>query len=216
MYMGSFFVFRLRIMQAAKLLEKYGEIIAEEVNVKEVTLLDDTVTVIVTYVPLGQKIGSTFGKDTSQVIAAAKAWNAVVQSDGSLLVTAEQNEWVLAPDMYEIRYSGLEEDHQTIEWWVIVSLDITITEELKQEWVSREISRFLNQMRKDAQLQIDKKVGCLYSTESAYLEKVIETFAPFLQEEALLISIEKTTSLQHTTFSQFVVDEWEILFTLID
>jgi hypothetical protein len=49
------------------------------------------------------------------VIAAAKAGDAVLQHDGTLLVTAGENERKLAPDMYEIRYSGLEEDHQTIE-----------------------------------------------------------------------------------------------------
>jgi hypothetical protein len=39
-------------MQGDLLLQKYGEIIAEEVNVKEVTLLDNTVVVVVTYIPL--------------------------------------------------------------------------------------------------------------------------------------------------------------------
>ena len=47
-------------MLAARLLQKYGEIIAEEVNVNDVTLLDDTVSVTVTYIPLGQKIGGLF------------------------------------------------------------------------------------------------------------------------------------------------------------
>jgi len=204
-------------MQAAILLQKYGEIIAEEVNVKEVTFLDEKVTVTVTYIPLGQKIGSLFGKDTSNVIAAAKAWNAVMQHDGTLHVSSGENVWILAPDMYEVRYSGLEEDHQTVEWWVIVSLDFTITEALKKEWVAREISRFLNQMRKDAKFDIDREVICFYTTDCIYLGNIIEIFSSFLQEEALLSKIEKNKSSQDMhVFSEFVLDEWIVWFTLIN
>jgi hypothetical protein len=49
--MSSFFVSYIP-MQAELLLQKYGEIIAEEVNVKQIALLDSTVVVVVTYVPL--------------------------------------------------------------------------------------------------------------------------------------------------------------------
>lgn len=196
------------------MLQKYGEIIAEEVNVKEVTLLDNTVVVVVTYIPLWQKIGGVFGKDTSAVIAAAKAWDATLQHDGTLIVTAGENEWKLAPDMYEIRYSWLQEDHQTIEWWVIVSLDMTITEELKKEWVARELSRFLNQMRKDAQFQIDEKVMCSYETQDIYMQEVVTQFSGMLQEEALLSSLVSSDRLDMNVSTQFSSDEGKILFLL--
>jgi len=201
-------------MQADLLLKKYGDIIAEEVNVKEVMLLDETLSVTVTYVPLGQKIGSAFGKDTSAVIAAAKAWKATLQHDGTLIVVGENAQWTLAPDMYEIRYSGLEEDHQTIEWGVIISLDITVTAELKREWIARELSRFLNQMRKDAQFQIDEKVKCLYTTSDGYMSEVIAEFAQMLTEEALLSSISFTDSLTDSGTTTYTSEEWEVLFLL--
>jgi len=47
-----------------QLLTKYHDIIAEEVNVKEVTLLPEDMHVTVTYVPLGQQLSAKFGKDT--------------------------------------------------------------------------------------------------------------------------------------------------------
>ena len=211
--MSSFFVSYIP-MQAELLLQKYGEIIAEEVNVKEIALLDSTVVVVVTYVPLWQKIWWVFGKDTSAVIAAAKEGNAVLQHDGTLLVTAGENERKLAPDMYEIRYSGLEEDHQTIEWWVIVSLDMTITEELKKEGVARELSRFLNQMRKDAQFQIDEKVTCFYNTQDIYMQEVVVQFSTMLQEEALLRNLISSDTLDRALSTQFTSDEGVINFLL--
>lgn len=61
---------------AQGIVKKYHDIIAEEVNVKKVTLLSDDTHVTLSYVPLGQKLSSKFGKDTGQIIAAAKEGNA--------------------------------------------------------------------------------------------------------------------------------------------
>lgn len=201
-------------MQADLLLQKYGSIIAEEVNVKEVGLLDKRVVVRITYVPLGQKIWWLFGKDTNIIITAAKNGQATYHADGTLSVYEGDESRLLQPDMYEIRYSGLEEDHQTVEWGVIVSLDLTITEDLKKEWVAREISRFLNQMRKDADLLLDKKVSCIFATTSEYLQEVISTHSALLQEEALLTTIQKDVwYVDHELFrATFVSEEWSVLF----
>lgn len=201
-------------MQADVLLQKYGEIIAEEVNVKEVTFLDEKVTVTVTYIPLGQKIGALFGKDTSNVIAAAKAWHAVMQHDGTLHVSSGENVWILASDMYEVRYSGLQEDYQTIEGWVIVSLDFTITEALKKEWVAREISRFLNQMRKDAQFQIDEKLTCIYTTTHDDMHQLLEEFSEMLKDEALITDFTRVASVDTHISSVFTSEEGSIDFVL--
>ena len=176
-----------------RFLDKYASTIAEEVNVKEVVMLEDNVQVTITYIPLGQMLWASFGKDTARIIAAAKAWNAVVQENKQLLVTDGSDSWTLEASMYEIRYSGLEEDHQTVEDGVIVSLDLSITDALKKEGVARELSRFLNQMRKDAQFQIDAKVVCYWKSDDLYMQDVFEQFTDMLMQEALLRSIESWT-----------------------
>lgn len=201
-------------MSATELLKKYGAIIAEEVNVKEVTVLDESVTVTITYIPLGQKLWGVFGKDTSVIIGAAKDGNASRQSDGKLRVRTETQEWLLEKDMYEVRYSGIDEFHQTIESWVIVSLDMTITEELKKEGVARELSRFLNQMRKDAQFQIDEKIHCLYSTNHEYMQQVVDVFTDMFCEEALLASLQTWERNAWWHIATFESEEGKITFAL--
>ena len=57
------------------LLTKYHDIIAEEVNVKEVTLLDQSINITTTYAPIGSALSAKFGKDTGRIIAAAKQGN---------------------------------------------------------------------------------------------------------------------------------------------
>ena len=46
------------------LLEKYADVIAEEVNVKEISLMEGNAEVKVQYNPLGSMLGASFGKDT--------------------------------------------------------------------------------------------------------------------------------------------------------
>jgi hypothetical protein len=55
--------------------------------------------------------------------------------------------------------------------------------------MAREVSRFLNQMRKDADYNIDARVDMSYETNNEYMGNVINTFTEFLSHEALLRSI---------------------------
>lgn len=214
--MGIVFVFLERMTQPnfQRFLDKYASTIAEEVNVKEVTMLDDSVQVTITYIPLGQMLWASFGKDTARIIAAAKAWNAILQENKQLLVTDGWDSWTLESSMYEIRYSGLEEDHQTIEDGVIVSLDLSITDALKKEWVARELSRFLNQMRKDAKFQIDAKVACYRKSDDLYMQNVVEQFADMLMQEALLRSIESWAIDVPDAHALFESEEWTVQIQL--
>lgn len=74
---------------------------------------------------------------------------------------------------------------------MIAKLDLQITPALEREGLARELSRFLNQMRKDADFPIDARVKMFFTTESQNLEAILEEFREFLQGEALVASIEK-------------------------
>jgi len=101
------------------------------------------------------------------------------------------NTRLLAPADYEIVYEGLDGDDIAIEGSTIVKLDLELTEELRREGVAREISRFLNQMRKDADFAVDARVAMRYETSDEGLAELIKEFTAFFQEEALLKSLER-------------------------
>ena len=200
------------------LLTKYAETIAEEVNVQEVVVLGDDVQVSINYIPSGQALGPVFGKDTARIIAAAKAGNASLSADETLIVSEWDQTWTLTREMYELRYSGLAEDHQTVEGGVIVSLDLTITPALKKAGIAREISRHLNQMRKDADLQIDEKIVCRWTSESSDIAEIMSWFAEFLMQEALLVSIQQWSTLHDDRYiaeSVCETDVWVIALWLV-
>ena len=123
------------------------------------------------------------------------------------------NERVLDTTQYEVRYSWLSWDNQIVEDGVIVDLDFTITKELQAEWVAREISRFLNQMRKDADYIVSDRVACIYQTDSEYLQDIVDNFTDFLQAEALLSTVTRWSDTGDIS-SEFESEEGKITFTL--
>jgi isoleucyl-tRNA synthetase len=103
------------------------------------------------------------------------------------------NTRTLSEDEYEIVYEGIDGDSITIEGNMVIKLDLELTESLKREGIARELSRFLNQMRKDADFAVDARVQMKYETTDEELKKLIEEFSEFFQEEALLQRLEVGT-----------------------
>ena len=171
-------------------LDKYLEIIKEEINVKDISPLQNAWNIKRVFKPIGSQISAKFGKDTWNVIKFGKMWNIKEWENWSMIVFDDAwNERILSSEDYEIAYEWLNWNDVAADWDIIAKLDLEISPELEKEWVAREISRFLNQMRKDADYNIDARVNMYYETNNEYLKDVIVSFSDFLSHEALLSSI---------------------------
>jgi len=173
------------------LLEKYGDILKEEVNVKELWIFVSEGPIVKIYKPLGNQLSAKFWKDTGQIIANGKKGNVREQENGIEVFNEQGQSRMLAPEDYEVVYEGLEGDNVTVEGNTIVKMDLEITPELEKEGIAREISRFLNQMRKDANFPVEARVSLTYQTQDSELKTVMQEFSSFLQEEALIQSFEE-------------------------
>ncbi|PLX21348.1 isoleucine--tRNA ligase [Candidatus Parcubacteria bacterium] len=72
-----------------------------------------------------------------------------------------------------------------------VELDTEISEELKLEGAKREVVRFVNALRKKANLSIGDRAGLYWQSESKFLEKVFKTFLKDIKKETLCDDLEK-------------------------
>lgn len=202
------------MLNEQQLLEKYGEIIKEEVNVKEIWSFSSDKPLVKVFKPLGSQLSAKFGKDTGQIIANGKQGNIRELENGQIEVFSPQGwSWILSAEDYEVAYEGLDADNIAVEGNMIAELDLNLTPELEREGVAREISRFLNQMRKDADFAVEQKVKLTYSTESENLTVILEEFDEFLKGEALLLSIEKKEA-DWVMSSEFVSWNESVHFTL--
>ena len=196
------------------LLKKYGDIIKEEINVKDVEIYQSDKPITKIFKPLWGQLSVKFRKDTWQIIANWKQWN-VREIDGWIEVFDNNwNTWKLDETDYEIVYEWLDGTDTTVEWNTIVKLDLEITEELKREWIAREISRFLNQMRKDADFSVDARVNMHYQSDNEYLKNIVKEFSEFLREEALIIDIAEWNCDGDTHSDTFESENWNIKFWL--
>jgi len=94
---------------AQALLKKYEDIIKEEVNVKKIEELDDSIKIQKTFKPIGSQLSAKFGKDTGKIIQYGKQGNIKDAGDGKVIIfDNEGNEWTLESSEYEIAYEGLE------------------------------------------------------------------------------------------------------------
>jgi len=195
-------------------LDKYWEIIKEEINVKDISPLQNAWNIKRVFKPIGSQISAKFGKDTWNVIKFGKMWNIKEWENGAMIVFDDAgNEWILAKEDYEISYEWLDGKDVAADGDVIAKLDLQLTPELEMEWMAREVSRFLNQMRKDADFNIDARVDMYYETNNDYMEHVISSFSEFLSKEALLNSI-TPWKIDGDIQAVFNLDDMTVSFTL--
>ena len=197
-----------------ELLEKYGDIIKEEINVKDVDIYQSDKPITKIYKPLWGQLSAKFGKDTWQIIANGKQWNVREIEDWIEVFDNNWNTRKLDESDYEVVYEWLDGTDTTVEWNTIVKLDLEITDELKREWTAREISRFLNQMRKDADFSVDARVNMHYQSDSEDIKNIVKEFSDFLKKEALIIDISEGSVDWDTHSDMFESENGNIKFWL--
>ena len=75
-----------------------------------------------------------------------------------------------------------------------VEIDTEITEDLKQEGVKRELVRFINNLRKNANLTIQDKVIIYFQTESSEINNVFAKFEKDIKKDCLAQNIQNSLS----------------------
>lgn len=171
------------------LVNKYWEIIKQEVNVKNIKQIPDDLDIKIIYKPIWKNISEKFGKDTWNIISLSKSGNVEVLEEWNVKVFGNGWEWILSAEDYEIAYEWIDETNMAVESWIIIKLDMEITPQLKKEWIVREISRFLNQMRKDADFNVDDRVNMQYFADNWEIKDLVSEFTDFLKAEALLTDV---------------------------
>ncbi len=198
-----------------ELLKKYWDIIKEEVNVKEISSFSSDKPLVKIFKPLGSQLSAKFWKDTGQIIANGKQWNIKELDNGQVEVFSPQwGSWILNPEDYEVVYEGLDDSNIAVDGNMIAKLNLEITPELEREGVARELSRFLNQMRKDADFSVDARVNMHYQSDSEDMKNIVKEFSEFLKEEALIIDISEGNTDSDTRSDTFESENGNIKFWL--
>jgi isoleucyl-tRNA synthetase len=167
-------------------LAPFVDLIADEVNVKQVVLTDDVAAVatsVLQVVPAA--LGPRLGGQTQQVIKAVKSgdWH----RDGDVVVAGG---FALQEGEYSLKLVATSDGASTAlpDGRGVVVLDCTLTPELEAEGVARDLVRLVQQARRDAALDVGDRIA-LDLAVSDRLRAQLAAHAAFVQSETLATAL---------------------------
>ncbi|SEB90713.1 Isoleucyl-tRNA synthetase [Rhizobiales bacterium GAS191] len=171
----------------ASILEPFRDIIADEVNVKEVVLSEDPATHGKRELKVNPKIGAKIGAKIKDVLPAAKLGNWSELPDGRVEIAGV----VLDKADFEMRLiTGEGVAAETIaRGQGLVVLDTLIDPSLQDEGWARDFVRLVQNARKDAGLSVTDRIA-LTAKLSGPLADAVKQHAAYVSGETLSIGLD--------------------------
>ena len=188
-------------------LESVADLIKAEVNVKEIKTVEGSDGILVKRIkPDFKKLGPKCGKAMKSVAATLQA---LPQEE--IRKFEENGVYTLCIDGNNIEVSSADVEifSEDIPGWLVandgnltIALDITVTEELRQEGLARELVNRIQNMRKQSGLNITDKINITVCADAEYC-RAIEAFAEYIKQQVLGLSITTADTLEGA-------QEWDV------
>ncbi|MGI4740145.1 MAG: isoleucine--tRNA ligase [Janthinobacterium lividum] len=175
---------------------KVEDLICAEVNVKHIEFLDDTSGVLVKSVkPNFKRLGQVYGPRLKAVGARIQTLSSdelsQLEKQGELAVEVEGETLTLHLDEVEIRTQDLPGWLVATDGPLTVALDVTLTEELRQEGLARELVNRLQNLRKDSGLEVQDRISVhLAASAPAELQAAVAAFGDYIREEVQALRLD--------------------------
>lgn len=166
-----------------------SDLIKSEVNVKEIELIDEGSGMLVKQIkPDFKALGPRFGKEMKAVAAAISSFDqkqiATLEKDGEITVSINEKNTTLALDDVII-------SSQDIEGWLVansdgvtVALDVTITPDLKNEGIARELVNRIQNLRKDSGFEVTDRIEVALQ-DNELIKTAVNQNLKYIKEETL-------------------------------
>ena len=185
-----------------------ADLVKSEINVKEIELLDDASGILVKQIkPNFKKLGPRFGKDMKAVSGA------IMQLDQDKIAEFEQkSELILDINGKNIKLNleDVEITSQDIEGWLVanangvtVALDVTISEELRNEGIARELVNRIQNLRKDSGFEVTDKIAVTLQKDGIVENALDIKLEDYIKNETLTEKIELTTTVSEGVEVEF-------------
>jgi isoleucyl-tRNA synthetase len=196
----------------AEAVTAYLPIVAEELNVKQVSLLDSP-SDVVTYAlnPLPQLLGPRFGKDFPAIQKLLREdqtgeYARTLLAGRPITVRYNGQEATLTPEEVEVKINPAVGYAVAQEGNYLAALNIVLTEELVAEGLAREFIRRVQTLRREADFNIEDRIITTYRA-SDRLARAVEQFAELIKNETLTVELRATRSPEGEKVGEYSFDE---------
>ncbi len=178
-----------------KAVEAFAELIADELNVKRVRLLDSSTEAVAhTIKPLpkqlGQKYGNRFPAIQKAILAMDAESAARTLMDGSpLKVEAGGETFEVLDDEVEVKAVAKEGFAVAEEGAYVAALVTELTPELVREGLAREFVRRAQDLRKSAELDVADRIR-MFVVASEGLKAAVEEHRDYVTSETLTVDLQ--------------------------
>ncbi len=201
----------------AKTLEQLSYIsslIKTEVNIKElevVTAEDSSISLVKRIKPNFKTLGKKYGKQMKEIAAVIGGFNqeqiAEIESNAQMTLSLESGEVVVELADVEIATEDMPGWLVANEGTLTIALDVTVTEELRQEGIARELVNRIQNIRKSNGYEITDKITVSIERLDA-INDAVSNFADYIGTQTLATGVQLVDSLADATeldFEEFVV-----------
>ena len=195
-------------------VEKVRELILSETNIKDIEYITDTVGFISKKVkPNFKALGPKVGKDMKEVAAVLTELN---QEEIARFET--EGVYAIPNTTYSIDIGDVEILAEDVPGWQVaslgkltVALDVTLTEELKQEGISRELINRIQNLRKEKDLLVTDRIK-LRVQEHSLISQAVENNLNYICAEILADQLQLDAGL--TAGDLIEIDDVELFVSI--
>ncbi|HNZ14563.1 MAG TPA: DUF5915 domain-containing protein, partial [Anaerolineaceae bacterium] len=200
-------------------VDKFADILEDELNVKSVSLLttsDDALSYRLNPLPkqLGQKYKGLSPKIRQAILALPARESAERFLSGqSVTVSVDGQNYDIEPDEVEVITESRAGYEVAADGAYLAALITTLTPELISEGMAREVVRRVQALRKDAGLDIADRIRLTYAA-SPRLAEAIEANRDYITSETLALELESSENPQGLASAEDRFDEQDIIIAL--
>ncbi|MDX9790546.1 MAG: isoleucine--tRNA ligase [Candidatus Kapabacteria bacterium] len=201
-------------------IQAVGDIIVEEINVKNIEFITDNDSDIVRKVakPNFKVIGKKFGKSTQNVA------NFIKSMSNEMIKDIEKSgllQFSINSENYELSIEDIEIQSEDIEGWLVasengitVALDTSLDEALINEGIAREFVNRIQNLRKDSGFEVTDRIVIRYVAGERIIASVT-SMEDYISNETLADKIEAVSDLNDANEAELMDETIKIVLNKI-
>jgi len=194
-------------------IQHVEELIKSEVNIKTIEYINDASGILVKSVkPNLPLLGKKLGPKMRFVVAAINSWGqdqiAEIERNGKINVDLEGEGFELLLEEVLISSQDIPGWSVASDGGVTVALDVTLTEELKQEGIARDLVNRIQNLRKDMGLEVQDKIKIQFADDNDLVNAAVAGFGTYIEAETQAVSLSFESNLENASLLE--MDDFNI------